>query len=608
MSLAIAEALRPSTEKITIVELDLGTRQMVWFNWAAGVWYVDFDAVYDLIDGALLSGVSAQTTGHVRSVSSDAARLLSVADAATVQTTELSFFYDSSTRRVYIHLQNGDEPSLHRVMLGVVLGVATRAGIHNGMIYEGRLRSAPSISKSKDPLFFGRIAFEGGTIEIDNSDGEFDDVAEENDVFGGAVRIIQGFGGLEYPDFARMGSGAIEDFEIGPERMVVNMKDARASLSRKITTAVFDKTTYPYLKDSNVGKSIPVCWGVCRNVPVVCTNEDEAPAPANYTFKLADTTNHELHAITTVRVNGVAKATSASDLAAGTFSLASANYSPGDEVTADIEGYEDASGNLIENALDVILDILETYFGIQYIPSIFNQGEWSAATALAPDVCYFGNDPTEAIQIIEEICASSRLSFIVQDDDRYTARVYNPNRAVSQTFLRADLLEIPTIAYKTAEVLTSTRVGYNKDWSRNEWVWLHDTSQEDAIYERYGIYREETFETLLKDATAAQAFSDDILELSGEVSRTVSLRMKLQPLGREIGDFIIADIGRRHGAEKLAKLEIMGFSRDLVRAETTLDCRIVEMIPATVYVQGGYWSEGYWGDGEWAATYEEVIA
>jgi hypothetical protein len=607
MSLATVEALKPSTQKITLVELDFGAPQTVWFNWAAGVWYVDFDAVYDLIDPALLAGVTAQTTGAIGSVSSDAAPLLAVASAAEVQTTELSFYYDSATRRVYIHLQNGDEPRLHRITLGVVYGVSTVAGTYNGMIYEARLREAPSISKSKDPLFFGRIAFEGGSIEIDNTDGAFDDLGEDNDVFGNAVRILQGFGGFDYSDFARMGSGIIEDIEIGPDSLRVSMKDARSALTRELPTDAFNQTTYPYLKDANVGKSIPVCWGVCRNVPVICTNEDET-TPAAYTFKFLDTTNHEAHALTAVRVNDATVTPTASSLSAGTFSLSDTDYSPGDKVTADIEGYEDGSGNLISNALDIILDILESYFGIEYGSTSFNEGEWTVATAAAPDIGYFGDDPTEAIQIIEEICASARVWFITQDDGRYTARIYNPSRAVSQTLVRADLLEIPAVRYDPAEVLTSTRVGYNKDWSEGEFVWLHDTSQESAIFVKYKTYREESFETLLTNAPDAQAFSDDILDLSGEVNRAVPLRMKLQGLGRELGDFIVADIGRRQGAEKLAKLEIMGISRDLVRAETTLSCRIVEFLPETVYVQGGYWGEDYWGDELWCMTYEEVVA
>jgi hypothetical protein len=607
MSLASVEALKPNTKKITLVELDIGQQQTVWFNWAAGVWYVDFDAIYDLIDADFLAGVSAQTIDNVGSVSSDAAPLLIVADAATVQEVELSFYFDDDARRVYIHLQNGDEPSLHRVVLGIVYGVANHAGIYNGMIYEGRLKSAPSISKSKDPLFFGRISFDGGTIEIDNEDGFFDTIGEDNDVFGNAARILQGFEGFAYSDFVRIGAGIIGNIDSGPERLMVSIKDARWNLTRDIPMAAFDQTTFPDLKDGNVGKSIPVTWGVLRNIPVICTNEDAA-APANYTFKFSDTTYHSVHALTQVRVKGVAKATSASDLDAGTFSLASANYSPGDEVTADIEGYEDDDGNLISNALDVILDILYCYFGMDNIPAIFNQAEWAAATTSAPDVCYFGDDPEEAIDIIEEICASARVAFIARDDGRFTARIYNPNAAVKQTFEASDLLEVPTLARDQTEVLTSARVGYSKDWAKDEWIWLNDTDDEAETYARFKTHRSRDFETLLTTEAAAQTFADDILSLSGDVSRRFPARMKLQPLEREIVDFIKVNIGRRNGPSRWVKAEIAGIAKDLIASEISLDCRVVEFYPETIYVQGGYWGEGYWGDELWCMTYEEAVS
>lgn len=604
MSLATTRAQRPSSKKIVLVELDIGAQQTIWFNWAAGTWYVDFDAIYDLIDGTLLAGVVAQSTGDVGSVSSDAAQLLAVSDAATVQTTELSFFYDPTTRRVYIHLQDGDEPSLHRVILGITYGVANHAGIYNGMIYEGRLLSAPSIAKSKDPLFFGRVAFDGGRIEIDNADGFFDSLGEDNDVFGNAVRILMGFDDMDYGDFARIGSGIIESIEIGAEALAVVMKDSRWSLTRQLPVNTFDQTTYPNLSDKNVGKSIPVAWGVCRNVPVICTNEDESPAPANYTFKFLDTTNHEAHALTTVRVNGVVKSTSASSLANGTFSLAAANYSPGDEVTADIEGFEDGSGNLISNALDVILDILDSYLGVEYIASAFNQAEWAAATAAAADICYFGDSPVEAISIIEEICASARVAFIVQDDGRFTARKYTPYRAVQQTFQREDLLESPAVTYDPTEVLTSTLVGYSRDWSTGDHVWLHDIANEATTYAKYKTYRERSFETLLVDAAAAQAFSDDVLLLSGAVARRTTLRMKVQPLGREVMDFVDVNLGRKAGVDRWAKAEITGITKDLVAAEIRVDCRIEEFYPDTVDQRGWYYSlNTYYGSAADGARY-----
>jgi len=609
VSIASVEAQKPSTKKVTLAELDLGQQQKVWFNYSAFTYYVDLDAVYDRIDAAFLTGIVAQSVVSVGSVSSDSAHLLAKTSIAAVESTELSFYFDASARRVYIHLQSGDEPSLHRITLGVVYGISNHAGVYGGVYYEGRLRSAPSISKSRDPLFFGRIAFDGGTITIDNTDGFFDRIGEDNDVFGNSVRIFQGFEGLDYGSFARMGTGVIDTIRVGRDTLEVQMIDPRAALSRRAPSRVFDAVTYPNIKPGNIGKAIPIAYGALLNVPVLCTNEAESPAPANYSFKLADCTDHGIYAITTVRVNGVVKATASTDLAAGTFTLAAANYSPGDDVTCDFTGYKDGSGNAIENAAEVIRDLLDTQLGIEYGPSSFDQGEWAAAETLAPDIAIFEDDPTEVFSLIEDLCASALLVFFTRDDGRYSLRKYTPNRAVSQVFSQDELLEMPAVEYDPTEVLSSTMVGYARDWDEDQERYLHDTSQESDVFEKYKVYREKTFDTLLTASAAAQAFSDDILDLSAEVSRRFSARFKLQPLEREIMDFVDIPILRRDGSGLgVCKAEILGITKDLLAAEITLDCRIVEMYPETIYVQGGYWGEDYWGDELWGATYQEVVA
>jgi len=609
MSLASVEALKPNTKKIILVELDLGSRQRVWFNYSAFTYYVDFDAVYDRIDAAFLSGVSAQSIVSVGSVSSDAAHLAIKTSIAAVQSTELSFYWDASARRVYIHLQNGDEPSLHRITIGVVYGVTNHAGVYGGTHYEGRLREAPSISKRRDPLFFGRLAFEGGTISIDNTDGFFDRIGEDNDVFGNSVRILQGFEGFNYSDFVRMGQGLIETIRVGRDTLEVGMVDGRKALSRRAPSNVFDATTYPNIKPGNIGKAIPLAYGVLLNVPVVCTNEAESGSPATYSFKLCDCTDHPIDAITAVRVKGVAKTPASTDLANGTFTLATADYDPGDEVTCDFTGYEDDAGDPIDNAADVILDLLETQLGLEYDPASFDQGEWAVAEAQAADIGLFVDSPTEVYDLIEDICTSARMMFFPHDDGRFTLRKYNPNRAVSQTFEEDELLEVPTVEYDPSEVLSSTMVGYARDWTEDQLRYLHDTSQEATVFEAYKVYREETFDTLLTSSADAQDYSDDIMLLSSGVMRRLTAKFKLQPLEREIMDFVDIPILRRDGSGLgTVKAEILGITKDLLAAEITLDCRIVEVYPETIYVQGGYWGEDYWGDELWGATYQEVVA
>jgi hypothetical protein len=64
-------ALDPVTKKITLVEIDLNQECAFWSNWTAGVWYIDFDMVYDRIDHVLLVGAPPPNPGiYVGSVRS----------------------------------------------------------------------------------------------------------------------------------------------------------------------------------------------------------------------------------------------------------------------------------------------------------------------------------------------------------------------------------------------------------------------------------------------------------------------------------------------------------------------------------------------------------
>ncbi len=608
--MSIAYAQRPSSKKITIVELSIGQSQSFFANWAAGTWYVIFTAIYPLVDGSLLGGVSAQSIVSVGSVASDASPLIGVTSAGAVQTTEMSFFYDSGTQALYIHLQDGDEPSLHRITLGIVYGVAKQSVILNSKIYEGRVLTAPTIAKRKDPLFFGRIYFDGGWISLNNADGYFDKAAETQDLFGNMCRVLQGFDDQPYEQFAALFTGIIYSAKVGPATFDVQVKDSRAAMTVSVPTRVLDATSYPYLKSTNVGKSIPIAYGSCRNVPCTCLNETQSGPPATYTFLVADTTFHQINAVTTAYVNGVAKTINSIDLVNGVFTLTSANYTAGQTVTADIVGYQSSTGTVIQNACDVILDLLLNYQGVQYISAAFNQPEWAAATLLCPNICYFGNTATQLYQIIESICMSARLGFIVQGDGRFTARRYSPYRASAQAFTREDLLEIPTIEYDPTQVLTSTMIGYSKDWSAGTLIYLHDTSQQAAIFARYKVYLEKQYDTLLTSAADAQAFSNDILLLAGSVARRFTARMKTQAIAREVMDFSDFNVVRQKGTGLLGNLqaEITGKSANLDSGEISLEGRIVQLYPNTVYVQGEYWGDGHWGDGHWAATQNQVVA
>lgn len=594
------------SKKIILVELDIGQQQSVWFNYSAFTWYVDFDAVYDRIDAEFLNGVGAQDIDSVGSVSSDAAALRLAASLSAVQAEENTFYWDAGSRRVYVHLVDGDEPSLHRIVLGVVYGVANHGGVYGGTLYESRLLSAPRIGKSRDPLFWGRISFDGGTVSIDNTDGRFDSMAEDQDVFGNSARILLGFDDEDRDEFRQIYTGTIGAVRVGTDVLEVDIVDPRRYLATRVPDQVFRVADYADLKDSNEGKSIPIGYGVLRNVPAICTNEAEDPAPANYCFKLLEMSHHDaIGEITTVYVDGVAKAPASTDLAEATFTLAAANYSPGQRVTVDCKGYEDGEGNLIGNALDVIADILQQWLGIPYSASAYDQGAWAAARLLAPEVGYFADKPTEVSEIIEDIASTARGLFLVDAHGRFSFRIPNEAAYPVQEIEGHELLEAPSMEYAPEETLGVVQVGYCRDWSSGESLYLRDDSLRAEVLERYKIAPERTFETLLPDAAAAQEFADAVLASGGRVARQFSLRLKLSAVQRELGDIIHVTLTRRDGDAFIGtmKAEVIGVEYDLIAAEQLLRLRVIEILPPPgAYVEGEFYGDSFYGDSTYGTS------
>jgi hypothetical protein len=589
---------RANSKKILLFEMDIGQTQEFWTNWRAGSWFVNFDMDYPNIDSSLLSGVEAQDVTTIGSVKQGGSSLRKVASKEDVQENDSSFYYDPLFKSLYIHLSNGDSPNIHIVTIGVSYGFANHAGIYGDNLYRGRLLSIPSMSKSKDPQFFGVVSFDGGDVTIDNTDGEYDRIAEDNDIFGNAARIVLGFDDMEYKDFYPLFEGFMETISVGRQKLVVTVMDRRKQLSRKLPARVFDATTYPDIKDSNVGKPIPIGYGVIRNAPVICTNEEEDPAPANYDFKLCDTTDHAINEITQVYVDGVEVSTSASSLANGTFSLAAADYDPGDDVTCDFKGFEDALGNLIANGLDVIADLLESYYNTKFNSNFYNTGRWDRHKA--PDIGLFVEKETELIEIIGEIAESVQGDFAIESDGRFVCRIFDEYQAVLQTITRDQLLEVPelpAIEYDPTEVLTSVRVGYSKDWAEDEYLWHVDDSQEEDIFGKYKTYLRKDFETLLTSAADAQTFGERRLELSGSVKRLFPVLTKPQVLLREIGDFIYVYLDRPSKTMLgKAKAEIVGIEKNGDGMTIRLDCRMLQLVGEYLVQNAVYYGDAYYGD------------
>lgn len=569
----------PISKKITLIEIDFLQGQSFWSNYTAGVWYVDFDAVYERIDSAFLAGVAAQSIVTIGGVVENGTPLTSVGSIALVTSTDSSYYWDLSDRRLFIHLSGGDEPSSSLVLLGVTYGVSNHAGYYNNLYYEARIMSAPTFSRNKDPLFFGVLTFSADSIELLNDDGAFDQIGEASSgLYGAEMRVLQGFDDDAYASFVRLATLMVERVTISRERAVFGVTDRRKGLSRSIPLNRFLLSTYPYLENRNVGAPIPLVWGAVKGMPVVCVNQKEV-APADWDFVFADTTTHPVKELTAVYVNGVAKTPSASSLANGTFSLLVTDYSAGDVVTADVIGFE-SSGTAIINPADVIKDILVTFFGLTYGVTYYDTAEWAATTASVGAMFPGGvgvlvDKVQEASKVIGDVCASTLMNLMSKDDGKYTLRMYDAGRSVSQALERDELLEVPTLEYDTDQLISSADVAYARQWYADTYSHLLDDTREADIFLVYGKYILGTFFTLLTTAADAQAFATAMLDLQGAAIRKFSLKLKLQPFDREVMDFITAYVSRASGGMLgFVTAEVLG-KRVTASEGVVLDCRVV---------------------------------
>jgi hypothetical protein len=554
-----------ASTKITLCEIDFLQIQTTWFNWSAGTWYVNFAMIYPLIGTDFLNGISPQAITAVGSVLCDGIALTGVASAALTVSTAGSWYFDQVARTLYVHATDHNPPSLHILSLGVTYGCADQAGYWNTLYYDARLKSKPTLTKAKDPLFFGRIVFGGGTSGLENADGLFDLTAENGGaLFGAQIRHLQGFNTDPYANFVRLDTSIVQNVHVKQDVFDLDFVDRRAFLSAKAPSRVFDVATYPNIKPTNIGKEIQLAYGTIFDMPVMCVDEAIGGSPTQFNFKICDTADHAngIQSIDAIYVDGVAVTPVSTSLTNGTFILALANYKPGNTVTADVHGYKDGSSNFISCATDVILDLLLIYYGLTYISANYNLTEWAAAKTLQGTYFPGGiglvvEKATEVFTIVEDICASTLLNLIPQDSGILTLRMYDPNRSVTQIFLADEVMVVPVRDYDVTQVISSTMVGYAKDWAKGSWQQLHDTSKEAVIYAIYKVKRETVFNTLLTATSDAQQFSTLMLQLAGTVLSRLTLNFKMSPLGCEIMDFVSVPVVRASKVVQTVIMEIL---------------------------------------------------
>lgn len=569
--------LDQSSAKITLYEYDRPvdlTSDLL--NYSSGIWS------YTITPGDITVTDDNSNTGYysynnaiiynVQSVNVDGFQLLRVDSIADLLTQSGSFYYDGTTTKIYIAFTDYEPPLAKQIYISAVVGFAYNTDTDmyfEGAYYDPRVSSIFGIKKSKDPLFYGLLKFDSGTVKLINDDGELDDWRDRN-LYRQATRLLVGEAGFTYDEYEKVFTGIIGNDSRTWSDISIKVEDVRAGLSAPVPYNTLTQTDYPYLDDSLVDKYIPIAYGSIRNAEAFCLNSEETAS--YYTFIFCDTEFNNATSLDAVYVDGEAVAVYSTDLSSGTFVLTSAVVN--DQFTSVTCDFHGAS---IENGVDIIKDLMLNYANTTYISELWDTTETAAAQAISRDTSVYKKEQVKLSKLIEQVCVDIDALFFAHDNGLYTIRIYDADRTPVKTIYSDEWMDEPTIDNNSDEFLSSVIINYNKDQSSDEYYTYEETSYIDEVFDIYKSKQSKTIETGLTTEADAILKAQTIMESSKLVQDIVKRSVKFQHYDLEIMDFVICDPRCRvSGVEVPAIWEVIGIAKDLQNYVVQLTLRYIK--------------------------------
>lgn len=489
------------------------------------------------------------------------------------------FYYDKPTSTLYLRLEYGLDPNDLDFNTAVKKGFSNFEGYYNPLeiesplFYEGRLQSIPNISFKKDSTYYSVVSFDGGAITLNNTDGYFDNLDEE-DVYGQICTLWYSMDSGS--TFQKIYTGYFESFQLNgiPGQCVINVYDKRKILSKSIPPNSYSLTDYPNLNINNVGLPKAMGFGKINSAPAVCLNEAEV-TPTNYTFLICDPI-HPIESIDEVTLDGVIVTPENINLTACTFTLPFATYKQGKQPSVSYHGYI-VDAELLENPIKILEYLLSNYAGLSKTAFNYNLTEWNSCRDRVgnPIIGMHIADKKTMIDIIGDISNSIFGTFLIQKDGLISFKIRDPNKAISKIIYMDDQIASPIQNYISSEYANAIRVGYNKAYSNGRSTHIRFDDQETSLFNRYRVDSEKTVETYISNEADATTYGDSLYLQYAGVFPTFTIRTKSSFMNLELEDIIEVETYITDQGPGFVVLEVLGVDFDLNLNECTIVGRFI---------------------------------
>lgn len=518
-------------------------------NFAAGIYYIDFNGLYTLRDDSEDDGLfETLNVPSLLGISYDNIQLAEKTSLSSLY-DEPSYFYDTGNRLAYFTLPDFDIPELYDIRIGI--GVYTCKDVETyiddeGNTYDPTLKDVTPIKYSIPDEFKDVIPTPSVTFTIDNHDGAYDDFFDEF-LYKQKAEML-----LSYNDSTPevRYTGFIETFSISDTEFKVTCRGNEKLLEVPIIQNYFTAEDYPNIYENDLGNPIPVRYGYCRRVRPTAINFSNGGVyneslSQTVTFKVADTSIHPISVLTTTnsfQKGNSYKTISNVDLANGTFdySKAANEEIDFDNVWITFTGYENDSGQVIQREDKIIIDLIENYANIPYSDSSFYTTIWGIeGNKYQNAYMNIEDDKITVKDMISLAMQSTRAIFYTNFDGKYETKKVDFTNPSVKSISKEEILSYGNITenYNPDDIVATVSIDYANGQR------VIDKTNEDLAFKKYNSKRKYSFESNLKDTNGAIAIAAEYADQNSGFRplRTFTLG-QAGPNGIDPSDYFLGDI------------------------------------------------------------------
>lgn len=490
------------------------------------------------------------------------------ASIALVDANAASWYWDRTNARIYVHPTGSVSPYTKSIQAMLMFCFSVRAEILDGRYYDGRASELPTITSRVETKFGDPGKLGGGNISLQNEDGLFDSLASLDWNAGtctvkmGADAVLLASVGTHtpstYAEYDVVGTWRITGWEKDLGTFKLTLEERMGVLKKKIPTTTWERSEFPSLRDDDEGKVKQIAYGYLYDVSPVCVDT------VAYKFRVAGHAIKDLQDVRVVKENadGLDQwetiTPDAIDEANAEFTLNAADWDGSAKVACDFIGRMNGDGSLMENACDVIADLIFTQAG-----ELVAYKDTAAFTA-ARNLLLVGTDSdgnevsrsrismyidkeTETAKIISRVNEVVGSYLFNDKEGKYKYAVFDPEPGEgSPKFTDSEVADWNE-NIDAEELLTSLKVEYQyrktRDYPQTVKCSRTDTQYWQGASAAVADVGEEMPLDRLSDALY---FGQRTIRMQGEPIRTFSAKLSRKAWTLEPGDTIIVTLDDRN--------------------------------------------------------------